>query len=312
MKEFFEKESYTSGDLIKLIEIGAQESIYLEFKEARSFDRSDPRKKMEIGKDISAFANADGGIIIYGITEDKKDRVARSTSFIDGTIYSNEWIEQVIHGNINRPIIGIRIFPITFNDITESVYIIKIPASPLAPHMASDKYYYRRYNFKVLQMEEYEVRNLYARSKLTELEMEDFKIESLHGSKSAQALTNLFFNIKFQVRNISNQIEHDYKLELQIPKEFIDIRRNKIEDYYLRDEAGYAIFSFPNKSPIFQNELTTCRILIFDIDPFSYKNIRLPLKAKLYYSNGSKSREFNITSKIQYENKSLDEWGWGS
>lgn len=310
MIDFFTKEVYTEEDILNLIEFRAEESINLEFKSTGSLARQDD-KTLEIGKDVSAFANSDGGIIIYGLKE--KNHVAESLSYIDGNLITKEWLESIINGKINRSITGIYIHPIRFEGrIEKSVYVVKIPASPLAPHMNYDRKYYKRNNFNAEPMQEYEIRNLYGRSNLTELEFEDFKIESVRGTKSAQVLMNLYFHIKFQIRNVSNQIEHNYKLELQIPKEFIDVTTNNILDNYLREEAGCAVFSFPNKSPIFQNELTTSRILIFNMNSIHYKNINLLIKAKLYYSNGSKYREFEITSNIQYENKSLEEWGWGN
>lgn len=310
MTDFFKKEIYTEADILNLIDVRAEESVNIEFKSAGSLVKED-KKTIEIGKDVSAFANSDGGIIIYGLLE--KDNVAESLSFIDGNVITKEWLESIINGKISRPISGIKIYPIRFEGkIEKTVYIVKVPASPLAPHINYDRKYYKRSNFSAEPMQEYEVRNLYGRLNMTELELEDFKIESPYGSLSAQALVDLHFNIKFQIRNISNQIEHSYKLELHIPKELIDVRKNKINDYYLRDEDDYAIFSFPNKSPIFQNELTTCVILIFDIDRHKFMKIDQPLKAKLYYSNGSKYREFEIVSKITYQNKSLKAWGWES
>ena len=104
MKDFFEKEEYTERDILSLIEGRVEESINLDFKSSDSIG-SEPSKKKELSKDISSFANSAGGVIIYGIQEN--NHVAESLSFIDGNIFTKEWIEQVIHSNIQRKIDGI-------------------------------------------------------------------------------------------------------------------------------------------------------------------------------------------------------------
>ncbi len=163
MDDFFSKKEYTENDINDLIG-KSEESINLEFKSngSLSIDTSERKEKtrMDISKDVSSFANSIGGKIIYGINE--KDHVADSLSFIDGSKITKEWIEQVIQSNIQRRIDGLVIIPIRFgNDITKTVYIVKIPASNQAPHMERDNKYYKRQNFESVAMEEYEVRNMY-------------------------------------------------------------------------------------------------------------------------------------------------------
>ena len=70
----------------------------------------DDKKKNEIAKDVSAFANSDGGIIIYGISE--IGHKADSYSFVDGDIFTKEWLEQIINSNIQKRINNIRIIPL--------------------------------------------------------------------------------------------------------------------------------------------------------------------------------------------------------
>jgi|SRR5581483_11549095 predicted HTH transcriptional regulator len=113
MKDFFSKEEYTEQDINDLISNKAEESINLEFKSSDSLG-FEPSKKKELSKDVSSFANSEGGIIAYGIKEE--NHVAESISFIDGTIFTKEWIEQVIHSNIHRKIDGVLIIPVRFGN----------------------------------------------------------------------------------------------------------------------------------------------------------------------------------------------------
>ena len=171
MKDFFDKKEYTEQDIDSLIKNKVEESINLDFKSSDSLG-SEQSKKKELSKDVSSFANSAGGIIIYGITEN--NHVAESPSFIDGNKFTKEWIEQVIHSNIHRKVDGILIIPVRFNnDASKTVYVIKIPESSQAPHMASDNRYYTRNNFESVPMEEYEVRNLYNRLQKTDLSIID-------------------------------------------------------------------------------------------------------------------------------------------
>jgi predicted HTH transcriptional regulator len=55
-------------DLVDLINLKQEESLQLDFKRAESLDSTE-RRKAEISKDVSAFANSAGGTIVYGIGE---------------------------------------------------------------------------------------------------------------------------------------------------------------------------------------------------------------------------------------------------
>jgi hypothetical protein len=46
-----------------------KESLTLEYKASPAIDKRDDIKKLEMARDVSAFANADGGQIVYGMTE---------------------------------------------------------------------------------------------------------------------------------------------------------------------------------------------------------------------------------------------------
>lgn len=125
MKDFFSKEEYTEQDINNLISNKAEETINLDFKSSDSLGTQEQKKK-ELAKDVSSFANSEGGIIVYGIREN--NHVAESLSFIDGSNFTKEWIEQVIHSNIHRKIDGVLIIPVRFeNDVSKTVYVIKIP-----------------------------------------------------------------------------------------------------------------------------------------------------------------------------------------
>lgn len=165
--DFYNLENYTIDDIEYLIASEIEENIHLDYKAAGALDKDD-KKRTEITKDVSAFANSDGGIIVYGLSE--KDNRPQSLSPVDGRIYTKEWLENVIQ-LIQPKIEELKIFPVRINNLDQSIYVVKIPRSGAAPHMARDKRYYKRFNFKSEPMEDYEVKDVYNRVSVPQLEI---------------------------------------------------------------------------------------------------------------------------------------------
>src|SRR5687767_1177900 len=93
-------------DLHAFIRDRVEESLTLDYKGADSLNRSD-KKKAEITKDISAFANSAGGRIIYGIAEDDIQRhLPARLDPVNSADYSKEWLDQVA-GTIRPRIDGL-------------------------------------------------------------------------------------------------------------------------------------------------------------------------------------------------------------
>lgn len=150
---------WTIADLHLLVTNQVQESLTLDYKESAALQRTDP-KKNEISKDVSAFANSTGGIIVYGMKEDGHLPTGLDDG-IDPSEISKEWLEQVINSRVQRRIDSVRIHQIQLTaDPIRVVYVVIIPASPRAPHMAYDRRYYKRFNFESTPMEDYEVRDV--------------------------------------------------------------------------------------------------------------------------------------------------------
>jgi len=140
----------TLEDIQSLIGNKIKESLTLEYK--RELDKNNK----EIAKDISAFANTLGGAIIYGIEE--KEGVPSSISWIDAKS-TKERIESVILSAIQTRIRDVIINPI-FNheDNSQAIFVVNVPESPDAPHMANYRYY-KRHNFQSTPMDDYEVKD---------------------------------------------------------------------------------------------------------------------------------------------------------
>jgi len=154
------------------IENRIEENLNLDYKASGSLQRDD-KKTNEISKDVSAFANSDGGIIIYGIKEDQINRhLPESIDPINRKEISKEWLEQIIQSKIRPRINGIIIHSINIDEDSENVvYVVEIPKSNTA-HQANDKKYYKRYNFNSEPMYDYEIRDILNRTKAPVIDIE--------------------------------------------------------------------------------------------------------------------------------------------
>jgi Putative DNA-binding domain len=139
-----------------------KESLTLEYKASPAVNKRDDKMKLEMARDVSAFANADGGQIVYGMTEHDHEPAGLDGG-VDGNIYPEIWFEQVLQQHIRPPIPGLRIRHVPLKKPMVAV-VIDVPATKTDPHQVSDGRYYRRHNFNRLHMEHYEVRDAIRRS----------------------------------------------------------------------------------------------------------------------------------------------------
>jgi hypothetical protein len=157
----------TEPELIALHAGNVRESLYLEYKASGAVDKADDKKKLEIARDVSAFANSVGGQIIYGMTE-KDHEPAGLDGGLDPKIYPTLWFEQILQQHITPNLFGLAIDHIPLKTGNVAVRIT-IPAGTGDPHQVSDGKYYRRHNFNRLQMDHYEIKGLFYRTTTPEL-----------------------------------------------------------------------------------------------------------------------------------------------
>lgn len=160
--------AWTFDALNSLVTNQVPESSVLEYKGSMALAKTEGAKK-EISKDVSALANSAGGTVIYGI-EEKDHLPSRIDDGVDPSDISKEWLEQIINSRIQRKIDGIVVHQIQHQGYRERVlYVVEVPQSSRAPHQASDKKFYKRFNFMAEPMEEYEVRDVSRRAETPDL-----------------------------------------------------------------------------------------------------------------------------------------------
>jgi hypothetical protein len=194
-------ESYISSKI--------EEGLSLEYKSAGALS-GNKLAKTEITKDVSAMANAEGGVIIYGIAEfsDKPKRhLPEKIDPVSRLEISREWLDQII-SNIRPKISGLIITPIPIpgND-DHVVYVVDIPRSKTA-HQAADFIYYKRYNFEIRPLADNEVRDIMNRQQLPTLRIDARWVPNNYQSGG-------WFN--FQIHNESDVLIRHYSAIIHMP-----------------------------------------------------------------------------------------------
>lgn len=265
--EFFKKDSYSIEDINNLIINEVEENIHLDYKAAGALDKDD-KKRTEITKDISAFANSDGGIIVYGVSEE--DHRPKEINPIDGRVYTKEWLENVIQ-LIQPRIEEVKIYPIRVDDIGQSIYVVKIPRSSNAPHMARDKRYYKRFNFKSEPMEDYEVKDLYNRVSIPKLE-----ITGCSFYKAEENENEIIYELMANVLNVGHQACESFKLNYYINNyRYCDIGNEVFGEklIYTALNEHRLKFSRPSKETIYPEEEINMGCLQFFVKKKMLRNL---------------------------------------
>jgi len=238
---------WTKQRLDQMIADNVEETLALDYKRADSLAKTDG-KRAEVTKDVSSFANSSGGVVVYGIAEfddDAKRHLPERLDPIQRAQISKEWLDQVIQ-TIRPKIEGVIIHPVPISETDNTVcYVVEVPQSHTA-HMARDHRYYKRQNFNVLPMEDYEVRDVMNRRGQPKLRVSIFI--NRNTSEWNEGL------ILVKVENVSSTLAHHFMVDLEIP---IDAGGEiLVEDAFFEERDGKCFHSLRlrqnmNRIPLF-------------------------------------------------------------
>ncbi len=135
-------------DLQDLIDNQVLEHKTIEYKQ--SLPGKSPSETKEFLADISSFANANGGDIIYGITEDRDTGLPKA---VEGLVIGNVdqeilRLENMIRDGIEPRIPGKIIKPVKLSD-SKTAMVIRIQKSWISPHRVifnKDYQFYSRHS----------------------------------------------------------------------------------------------------------------------------------------------------------------------
>lgn len=130
----------THADIQALVDAGVGESRTLEFKE--QLPPGSDRGMVEFCKDVTAMANAQGGDIVFGVSEQRDDagRPTGRPAAIIGLGGANLDAEQLRLTNLLRDGVDPILFGVEFKVVgheTKPLLVVRIARSLTAPHMVT-------------------------------------------------------------------------------------------------------------------------------------------------------------------------------
>lgn len=141
----------TEADIESFVRKNLEEGVTLEYKDIRTFYDAG-----ELSKEISAFANTMGGLLVLGIGKsDAAPHLPGKITWGDPKL-SKERLENTIMDNIRPRMEPPTIIPVR-NHTDQQIFLIDVRPSASPPHQASDFKYYKRWNFSSVPMRHQEV-----------------------------------------------------------------------------------------------------------------------------------------------------------
>jgi hypothetical protein len=265
-------QKYNLEYLQNLINNRIEENLHLDYKASGALAKQND-KTTEVSKDVSAMANSDGGIIVYGINEDENEKhLPKGISPIKRKEFSREWLEQIINDKIQPRIEGIQIYPIPI-DQENDVYIVEIPKSNTA-HQAADKKYYKRFNFLSTAMYDYEIRDILNRAKNPQIKL-DFEYIKMKNELQITAFNNgivfaNYLNVKVRLPKKIVKFPTVYQ---QINVDTIEISVNNTIREMINPFATVASYWPTRFEPILPKTKFKLIGIRLQNDPFDYDNI---------------------------------------
>jgi hypothetical protein len=189
---------WTEQNLTRLF--GQSETIRLEFKNSKIFNEKKlDRTRDALSKEVSAFANSEGGTIVIGIEEERigKSRVAKGfDEGVDRKIFYPERVQQLVESNISPSLVGIRIKVINIsNKVGNVAYVIYVPKGVTA-YQASDKRYYSRSEYEVKPMPDHEIRLRMMKGQMPQVKIGLSKIKLITAEEEYRERQNKFKELK--------------------------------------------------------------------------------------------------------------------
>lgn len=228
IKLFLRKETsdVTKGDIDGFISRKVEENLNLDYKDIRAY-----HDFVELSKDISAFANSEGGLVLLGVSEKKIKKNGVTFRIFPGKVtwgsatLSRERLEDNLIGKIHPRIDGLMIVPIRRgNGSSQVIFVIDIPQSIKAPHMASDSRYHKRLNFRRVPMEHYEVADLFGKRRKPIVTL----LAQITNVKIEEEIYT--FTLQFLLRNVGKAIAK----YVHLTASFANVELQKIPQLYRR------------------------------------------------------------------------------
>jgi len=157
----------TESDLQALIAEERQENLYLEYKQKGDAATGDLGKgdARHFSKALSGFANADGGILLWGVETDKSERAIALRPISDVHRFQASLKSSLL--NATQPVVDdVAIEVVQATSLPGSGYVkCLIPASDKTPHrsMLAEREYYKRTTEGFYALQHFDLEDMFGR-----------------------------------------------------------------------------------------------------------------------------------------------------
>jgi hypothetical protein len=251
-----ELEQLSIRDVEFLIENKIDESQNLEYKQPTNDLNKDCD---ELAKTISGFLNTDGGIIVFGISEEK-DKEHRYPAGIVWCKSIKEHFESLLLNKVQPWEDRIQIYRIpSSGNHQNGIFILDIPKSDNPPHMFNFAYY-RRLNFQTSHMSHQDVLRAFQTSWIDRRELNQSVIQPLY-SEIKENCTRL---AKYEACS-STEYDRIIHVNSYLYDRLDPCLRDKIADFYAKMNRINAMLTWKERitKRIINEELARTRGKVF-------------------------------------------------
>lgn len=156
--------------ILRFIEDRTPETRFLDFKRKTDSEGavkpSEDDKKNYV-KALSGFANAEGGLLIWGVGEIKTDngKVAFEDKSIKDPDEFVKSLNSLLPGAVAKPVEGVSNFSVKKGASNSGFAVTYVPGSSMAPHRGELKLksYFQRIGDNFIQMEHFQIEDMFGR-----------------------------------------------------------------------------------------------------------------------------------------------------
>lgn len=252
----------------------------------------------EFAKDVTAFANAEGGYIILGI--DEKSKVVIGVSDKIGNIKIEDWIENVLNANVSETIVyEIKCIPVSFEEVPLYAMVIFIPESINKPvYVIADQktICYIRKGGSVFYAKPDDIKKMYEKKTAIAVQPEINIRQKSKGNNSIQIGINQGTIIKTQKVTKKNEVVTNPEIHIsqEQAKQILD-KINEIVE--INEKAG--LFKSTKDRGIFFSQTWTSLKNKFNVTSYHllpkerFDEVMTWLKKQIAYEHRPKMRKGN-------------------
>lgn len=237
-----------------LLALPAGESTTLEFKGSAILDRQRTpveRLRQMLSKQLSGFANYDGGLLVIGMEDPKPGQVAKCDGgvplIIKGRQTTREWLEDLIPQLVEPKLQHFDVHLVAGDGrgqipVDRGVIVIEIHSSRDAPHQARDGRYYGRIAGTTQPLGHRMVMDIIGRQVHPRVELSDFFFE--RGTRVADDGTPLedIRRLRFACLNTGRVVAKTISGALYLPPSF---NVEPFRDGFKSTVNGETVWVFP-------------------------------------------------------------------